>query len=172
MFFFCSNQSQNQLFENTPKLTILKLRENQVGIIGQENLKKFQQLKFLDLEKNDCVDQTFEFSEIEIAHNTTPLIEAILFPFCDESFGRFSRSEAISTRDLVKCGIFVMVLTILLFLIIYYKNRVAGTTRVRDFRTPDKRDSEIRELVSEYVGETTIHGIRYIGQKDSNLGER
>jgi hypothetical protein len=145
--------------------------DNNIKIIESNNFKTFSKLILLELKDNECVDQNFVFDQIEVEYNTTSLINAILYPLCDKDYG-FVKTNTYSTKVILKTAVITVLITTVVLAIICFKMKMQHLNKVTGFNGAKASDPGFKNLVSEYVDETSIHGIRYIGQKQSHIAEK
>jgi Leucine-rich repeat (LRR) protein len=73
-----------KIFQNNINLKYLDLSNNRIKIIDKQNINVFKKLLFLDFETNICTAEKFEFNEADVERGTARIIEAILFPLCED----------------------------------------------------------------------------------------
>lgn len=172
--YFCNNRLQSlshKHLQNTKNLTILELGGNQIRHFDRNILQVFQNLMTLDLTHNDCVDQLFQY-HIKTPNDPLSILKIILFPFCD-----YKSSVGDSGSEIEITLIILLVIVLLLLISSILSCRKA--MRMRDSRVVSLRyeaakntSRKIQDLVTEYIDQSSIHGIRYLGEQARHWTEK
>lgn len=157
------------------KLNTLGLEHNYIRTISRTNMVTFQNFLALYLNNNDCVNVDFSDREADRILNRSRaiLIETILFPHCDDR----SADLTSKSRDevfYIKVFLLVAIISSLLMLTVFLRLKltVYGRNKVVDISNGPREVFDFKSLWKEYVDSTTIHGIRYMGEKNSHWTER
>jgi Leucine-rich repeat (LRR) protein len=153
---------------NNKKLMCIEMIHNKIETISRTNMVTFGNFVHLYLDNNDCVDIHFYVTKGDRANNRSlaNLIEAILFPNCDDS----SEDQAIEPNDKAFILIVLIVIAVVASLLILarllkFKLDAIKRNRVTQVdSTQSNRNSKLKMLWKDYVNSTSIHGIRYMGE--------
>lgn len=102
----------------------------------------------------------FEFDQDEVTQGTSGIIEAVLFPLCDEN------GEGLVKSSKVTVSLKIVIIFSCFVLIIggtYFIKRRYCKNKVQHF-PGNLTDEELQLIVREYVQETSIYGIKYIAE--------
>jgi hypothetical protein len=127
----------------------------------------FVDIQELYFNKNDCVDAQFAVEEVIRISNRSlaKLIETILFPLCDGKTQNHIRNTNVTLQIWAVIAGTITLLVLVPFLIFKWKLS-------RRIYPVNASDSDFQKLWRDYVNSTTIHGIRYMGERNSHLMER
>lgn len=168
------------LLEHNTNLTYFDLGENQIKFLDRKILKAFKNFDFLDLTNNVCVDQLFGYSIKP--NNSSKILEIILFPFCDEDFAteEFDESEDSSIPLLLGVPLlFFVIILICVFSVNFMRRRESERSKenvinldseVKDDR--DRKDAKISNLILEYTDQSSVHGVKYLGERRRHWMEK
>jgi hypothetical protein len=123
--------------------------------ISRESIKSFTKVKKLDLSNNVCVNQLFEY--IAVPKRPGLLLDAILFPKCDENWKKDDIEDSTDVFVVMLVGATAIIIIILVSCLI------AALVQKENGHQKIEEDTRLRDLIKEYLGDSTIHGIRYLG---------
>lgn len=142
----------------------LELGNNQIEYLQEAVIESFKNLTFLDLSANICVDQQFNYRVKP--NNPEKILKVVLFPFCYEDFDR-NQLES-KERSLIVLVGFIAALTLMISLVLafFVKNRL----KIVHPGMESKRS--LTKLIQEFTSESSVHGIKYLGERKSHWTEK
>lgn len=157
---------------NNKKLLYIQMADNKIRWISRTNLETFEKCRTLYLKRNECVDEMFLLTPNYIANNRSMAnaIRAILFPLCDEKSDDENSGDVWKISVKYLCFFLVSLTVFLMIILIRMKLKVAR--KIASIGTTSRKVFNFKDLCIEYVDRSTIHGVRYMGEKNNHWTER
>lgn len=161
-------------FKFNENLTKIDLGDNRIKYLNKNILKVFERLKFLDLTNNVCVDQLFEY-KLE-PNDPERILDVVLFPFCDADF-KVIDSEGDMSAMKILFGIpllFFASILVCVFSVAFVRNRrkIDVGLDVEAGKNGKMTEKEISDLILEYTDQSTVHGVKYLGERKRHWMEK
>ncbi len=164
-------------FQKNEKLFSLDFGDNRIQDISQKVIKYFKKLRKLDLSNNYCVDQLFEYQEVP--GNSEKILRAFLYPLCDSSAPKIEKNQ--DKFDWIE----ILIITVASFMILMIVSCMAismcrvGEKKVTDSEAEQgaplnniKEVSVISDVIVDYTDQSTVHGMKYLGERKRHWTEK
>ncbi len=166
------------ILKSNTKLSELDFGNNRILLIPREIIVNvFVKLKRLDLSNNNCVDQLFEYHDVPNPFKQRALLEIILYPFCNNfELNLFNLDE--TSWFLIGLVILTVVIVLMIFaclgtLLIARRPKKIGFEVESNFAAKLRNHfPAVADILMEYTDQSSVHGIKYLGEKKRHWGEK
>lgn len=164
----------SNLIKHNRNLSELHLGDNRISSFKQDIIECFKRIKYLDLTNNVCVDQLFEY--FVSPNEPERILNFILFPFCQNFVKHHPKSYLDDPQDnstiiLILLSIFsALALAICCCGFCFVRTR-RRKNLVRSYSI-EEQEKNFNELIFEYSDKSSVHGVKYLGERGRHWIER